>query len=624
MKNLKFDIITFDAQTDHHRFVVQFFHALNRGGHIVLCTPNQVDYVAGELNKIKSNKNEDEFLGKQYICFLTSGSSGAPKLIFHSYKTLNESVESFIEFFKLTSGNPSYISLPLNHVGGFLQFLRAQTLDSPLSFSHDYISMISTIEDGGVFSFVPAQMLELEKKGLIENLSKAKLVLLGGQAPDINLLKRWNKIIPNLAISYGLTESAAILAGDYIQNLKIKEEKIFASILPRRQVSLNENGIYLKGHGICHGILKEGRLTSMEGIQTSDLGIIEEGRLAITGRSDLMFISGGENIDPVRIENEVATSLGIKSVVIPTSHLKFGNAPALIIDERDLNKIENFQSFKDKLKRLESYEVPKLIFPISNFSSGKPNRAALKKEVTQTNKKLLTLHGFFGNGEDFKTLFENHPLKENIHHYDIPGIANQDIPKSKDELFENLNSIIKEKSITHYLGYSLGGRLLIEGILEKKIPNLPIMIIASNPGIDEEQRAARLNWESKVRDDLNSMEAKEFLSQWYDLGLFTGLKNHQDFDLLLKKRVSSFHSKLAESFDFYSIVKTKNYWNELSKLKGYYLTGNNDQKYCDFGERIENDSDINLVHKKIPESSHYCHWQNPQEFFFLFNQFFLK
>ncbi|MCP4913385.1 MAG: AMP-binding protein [Oligoflexia bacterium] len=624
MKNLKFDIITFDNQTDHNNFVIKFFHALNKGTNIVLCIPNQVDYVASELNKINATEKgqEDIFNGKQYICFLTSGSSGRPKIVFHSFDSLKQSVESFLEFFKLDESNPSYISLPLNHVGGFLQFLRAQVIGAPFSFSHDYLSMVNNVEDHGVFSFVPAQLLELEKRGDLQKLSKAKLVLLGGQAPELSLLKRWNKLIPNLAISYGLTESAAVLAGDFVRDLDIVEDKIFASILPKREVELRKGNIFLSGHGICHGILLEGALESTEGIMTSDMGQLHKGKLAVIGRSDLVFISGGENIDPVKIENSVAKNLGMKGITIPIHHEKFGQCPALIVEDQDYKKLSSFKEFKDKISDLAHFEIPKLIFPYQFDKNAKPNRAQIKRDILATSNKLLSLHGFFGSAKDFQKLFINHPLKERMIHFDIPGVANENIPNNKEELFDQLKRLIEKESVTHYLGYSLGGRILIEGIVEGKLPNLPIMLIASNPGLEPAGIEKRKAWEESIRDDLNKLSAHDFFTRWYELGLFQGLKNNKNYKSLLENRISTYHSRLSESFDFYSIAKTKNYWNKLGLLKGYYLSGEEDIKYCEFGDRINEDSEISLVHKKIPESSHYCHWQNPQEFFFLFNQFF--
>src|SRR4029078_8642671 len=93
--------------------------------------------------------------------------------------------------------------------------------------------------------------------------------------------------------------------------------------LPRRTLALRANGeIAIGGDTLMSGYLTDGggaRPRGADGLfGTSDLGVLHGGRLLVVGRTDRMFISGGENIHPEEIEHALLRIGGIaEAVVVP-------------------------------------------------------------------------------------------------------------------------------------------------------------------------------------------------------------------------------------------------------------------------------------------------------------------
>ncbi|MFM0864023.1 o-succinylbenzoate--CoA ligase, partial [Klebsiella pneumoniae] len=62
--------------------------------------------------------------------------------------------------------------------------------------------------------------------------------------------------------------------------------------------------------------------------ETKDLGVFANQELAIKGRLDNLFISGGENIQPEEVEEALLKYPGIlEAIVVPKTHPEFDNEP---------------------------------------------------------------------------------------------------------------------------------------------------------------------------------------------------------------------------------------------------------------------------------------------------------
>ncbi len=123
---------------------------------------------------------------------------------------------------------------------------------------------------------------------------------------------------------------------------------------------------------------------------TGDLGCFcnEEG-VAIVGRKDWQFISGGENIQPEEIERELRALPQIEEVVvIPIADDEFGARPAAVICSNDstfdLKKLQNALR-----NRLPKYKIPIALFSMDEFPKNglKIDRKKIFEIIDKTRSK---------------------------------------------------------------------------------------------------------------------------------------------------------------------------------------------------------------------------------------------
>ncbi len=205
-------------------------------------------------------------------------------------------------------------------------------------------------------SYVPTQLYR--SSPVYKNL---KCLLLGG-APVSQFPER----LP-VYVTYGLTEMGSMVATRF-RPPKIEGYFYLGKPLPGRAVSLSSEGeILVQGKTLFQGYWeKEGLQKPGEWFATKDLGRLdsEEG-LAIVGRKDWQFISGGENIQPEEIEQvilQIPTIL--EAVVIPQNDAEFGQRPIAFVKAPFFDE----KTTKEYLcKQLPKYKVPIAWIPIDEM-----------------------------------------------------------------------------------------------------------------------------------------------------------------------------------------------------------------------------------------------------------------
>ena len=117
--------------------------------------------------------------------------------------------------------------------------------------------------------------------------------------------------------SYGLTEMASQVTTTP-PGASPGELRTAGRVLPGREVSISGGGeILVRGETLFAGYVdgeKVDRPLDADGwFHTGDLGDLDEdGYLRVLGRSDNLFISGGENIQPEEIEEALCSLEGVE------------------------------------------------------------------------------------------------------------------------------------------------------------------------------------------------------------------------------------------------------------------------------------------------------------------------
>ena len=277
----------------------------------------------------------------------TSGSTGMPKELTLTLGNLIASAEPAIAHLDLRQGDRWLLALPLHHVGGIGVIIRCLLAGAQLVFDPNEATHIS---------YVPTQLYRALHSPLPSSI---RVVLMGGAALPYSLYNGATRLGWPLHVSYGLTEMSSLVL---CTNRPLWRDSTcyLGEPLPNREMKLAADGeILVRGPCLC---------APGDWFPTRDIGSWSaEGGFAIVGRKDWQFISGGENIQPEEIEQELTLFPEIEeAIVVPQLDIEFGHRPVLFAKTSlPLSEIQT------RLKtRLPSYKIPIALHPLPNLPDG--------------------------------------------------------------------------------------------------------------------------------------------------------------------------------------------------------------------------------------------------------------
>ncbi len=310
---------------------------------------------------------------QEAVILLTSGSSGQPKAALLSIGNLYFNAAGANEFIPFRPQNRWLLSLPLYHVSGlgiiFRTILSGGTILIPDPDKSLDINLRKYHPTH--LSLIPTQLYRLlGKKKNMAFLKMREAILLGGAPIPSQQIQESLKYDLPIFITYGLTEMASQVATSSLKE-SFQDDQLWVRILNYGQVKLAQDGeILVKGRTLFKGYIIKNMIDphlNLEGwFPTGDMGQInEQGRLKILGRKDLMFISGGENIQPEEIEKAL-TKLDFieRAIVIPKSNKEYGFRPVAFIKTRKDKLIPPHSDIINNLARfLPRFKIPQEFFP---------------------------------------------------------------------------------------------------------------------------------------------------------------------------------------------------------------------------------------------------------------------
>jgi O-succinylbenzoic acid--CoA ligase len=268
------------------------------------------------------------------------------------------------------------LAMPLHHVAGLAIVLRS-------AYTGGRVRMLDRFEPRVVAahlrkgvtmaSLVPTMLARIldEDLGRFDGL---RGVLLGGGPISDELLQRGLAVGLPLLPTYGLTETAgqiATLRPDDPPSNKARP-------LPGAEIRIEPDGrIAVRGPMVSPGYVGDQDRDPTDWLVTGDLGAVDEkGYLHVIGRADDVIVSGGENIDPGRVEALVTSVPEVsRALVVGLPSVEWGMEAACLyvgeIDERDLEA-----RVKDVLP---GFMVPRRwlrVAALPTTAMGKPDRVA--------------------------------------------------------------------------------------------------------------------------------------------------------------------------------------------------------------------------------------------------------
>ncbi|MDX1546251.1 MAG: o-succinylbenzoate--CoA ligase [Rhodothermales bacterium] len=269
----------------------------------------------------------------------TSGSTGEPKAALHSLGNHVFSAEGSNANIRLAPGDRWLLALPLYHVGGLAILFRCWLAGAAVVVPARGEALGTAMARHGVThaSLVATQLGRLLREEA-PALGALKAVLLGGSAIPEALLRTAHARGLPIHTTYGLTEMASQVTttppGAALPVLRTS-----GRVLPHRALRIAGSGEILVGGATRFlGYLRAGeRETPFDEdgwFATRDLGRLDaDGYLHVEGRTDNQFVSGGENIQPERIERVLRGVEGVRrAVVVPVKDAEFGQRPVAFVE----------------------------------------------------------------------------------------------------------------------------------------------------------------------------------------------------------------------------------------------------------------------------------------------------
>ena len=240
----------------------------------------------------------------------TSGSSGKPKRVTLSREAILASANAA----QIRLGGPGQwlLALPINFVAGANVLIRSLVADTQpvlmntsVPFTAEAFARSASLMSGSrrYTSLVPTQLSRLaaalddpfspsgKNDFLLAQLRKFDAILVGGQAPQDEVIRQLTELGVKIVTTYGMTERCGGCVYDGVPLDGVKADLV-------------GNRIQISGKVLASEISDDsGAQPIGESFVTNDLGEFDEaGRLQVLGRIDRVIVSGGLKISLDRVE----------------------------------------------------------------------------------------------------------------------------------------------------------------------------------------------------------------------------------------------------------------------------------------------------------------------------------
>jgi len=384
-----------------------------------------------KIDFLEKNLKEINLIRKDIACIIyTSGTQGNPKGVMLSHGGILSNCEGSSELLnEIIDIKPKFLTwLPLSHsYEHTVQFVQiavgakvyyAESIDKlvknmndcspdimtavPRFYQNLYQKIYSSFKKTtGIKKFLVQSTLNLGKKQLLkqklsigekfinllcENLVRKKVksqfggslkaFISGGGALDYQVGIFLNSIgLPTLQ-GYGLTETSPVVSCNPINDIRIET---VGPVFKRNEVKIADDGeILIKGENVMLGywnnLIETDKTIKNGWLYTGDIGYFVDGYLKITDRKkDILITPGGDNISPIKIENDLTKIEFIEQALVYGENKPFLVALLVLSNEKKninneiiSNEIEKINNNLTKIEKIKKYFVVDKQFTIEN------------------------------------------------------------------------------------------------------------------------------------------------------------------------------------------------------------------------------------------------------------------
>jgi len=317
----------------------------------------------------------------------TSGSTGRPKGVMLSH-------QSHIWVAKTRLGQNDWshhrflIAAPLYHMNALAlaklaSVAHATIILLPQFTARAYIEAIEKYRATWLTAVPPMVAMMLQEKDLLArtDLSSVQSLRMGSAPVSGSLMSAIHAVLPNTQVvnAFGTTEGGPVVFGPHPKGLPVPQMSV-GYPHPLVALRLNDNGkldaeqgvLEMKSPAVLLGYHKgDARNPPLKRPFTADGYYItgdvfrrdENGFYYFVGRSDDMFVSGGENLYPGQIEKLLETHPGVQqAAVVPVEDDIKGQKPAAFVMKRAGASVTAEELKQHALANGPAYQHPRWIW----------------------------------------------------------------------------------------------------------------------------------------------------------------------------------------------------------------------------------------------------------------------
>ncbi|HAJ64449.1 MAG TPA: 2-succinyl-6-hydroxy-2,4-cyclohexadiene-1-carboxylate synthase [Cyanobacteria bacterium UBA8543] len=244
---------------------------------------------------------------------------------------------------------------------------------------------------------------------------------------------------------------------------------------------------------------------------------------------------------------------------------------------------------------------------------------------------ILFLHGFMGDGNEFNQVISLLSDQFGYLIVDLPGHGRTRILGGEEcytmsntahaliNLLEQLN--IKKCFL---VGYSMGGRLALYLTLHFPERFSKVVLESASPGLKTQwDQLERTQRDFELARQLEESDFSTFLSSWYNQPLFSSIKNHPDFKLLVANKLKNNPFELAKSLRNLSTGCQPSLWEKLEHNKNLLLllVGEYDAKFRAINSEMATICQFATL-EIVSNCGHNIHFENTNAFAEIIQSFF--